>query len=139
MSTGVSSTTFYRWKAEGEDRVVDGKVRRAKPALREFREALDRASAEAEMVAIAHVQSAMGTDWRAAMAYLERRAPARWRRRDTTYHAGPGEGDSPLAVDLSGKVDLGDEAVSRLDAVLGILDESGALDRRRKPEADPEP
>lgn len=130
-STGVSAATYYRWKAEGEDRVVDGRVVRARPAYREFREALDRASAEAEMGAVAHVTAAMPNDWRAALAYLERRAPARWRRRESMWHGGPGEGDAPLTLDLSGKVDLGDEAISRLDAVLEILDESGALDRRR--------
>lgn len=137
MSTGVSSTTFYRWRTEGEDRVVDGKVRRARPMYREFREALDRASAEAEMVAVAHIQKAASEDWRAAMAYLERRAPARWRRRDTTYHAGPAEGDGPLVLDLTGKVNLGDETLRKLDDVLEILDESGALDRTRREAEDP--
>lgn len=139
MSTGVSSTTYYRWKAESEDRVVDGKVHRAKPAYREFREALDRAAAEAEMANVAIILRAAQTtadregDWKAGAWYLERRAPQRWRRRESTWHGGPGEGDAPLAVDLTGRVGLDADAVSRLDAVLEILEESGALDRRPEP------
>ena len=78
-SVGVAAATFYRWKTWGSDRVEDGKIRKARGGFREFREALDRAEAEAEMLAIAHVQKAMPDDWRAAMAYLERRAPQRWR------------------------------------------------------------
>lgn len=134
-SVGVSSTTFYKWKTWGEDRVEGGKIRKARAGFREFREALDRAEAEAEMVAIANVRNAMEGDWRAAMAYLERRAPRRWRRRESTWHAGPGEGDSPLVLELEGKVDVG--GLDRLGEILDILDESGALDGSRRSEGAP--
>lgn len=146
MSTGVSAATFYRWKAIGEDRVEDDKVRRARAGYREFREALTRAEAEAEMGSIAVVQKAMTgstgadgkagrePDWKAAAWYLERRAPGRWRRRDSLWHGGPGEGDAPLALELDGKVNLGGDALDKLGDVLDVLQESGALTRRTEPE-----
>lgn len=95
-STGIGRTTYYRWLELGEDRWVDGELVRARPQYRGFRDAIDRAAAEAEMIAVAHVQRAAADDWRAAMTYLERRAPERWRRRDTVYQAGPGPGDPKL-------------------------------------------
>lgn len=126
-STGIGSTTFYRWKLLGEDRVENGKIRKARPEYREFREALDRAAAEAEMAAIATVQAAFSTDWRSAAWYAERRAPGRWRKRDSLWHGGPGEGDAPLEV--GGKVDLGGDALDKLGDILDVLAESGALTR----------
>lgn len=128
VSTGISRATFYRWKAEGEDRVVDGKLRRAKPRMRDFRDALTRAEAEGELRHVALVAKAAEDDWRASAWYLERRSPDRWRRRDSLWHAGPGEGD-PGPVTVEGKVNLGGDALDRLGDVLDILSESGALDR----------
>jgi len=136
MSTGVHPATYYRWKVLGEDRVVDGKVVRARSGYREFREALTRAEAESEMAAIATVRKAFEEDWKAAAWYAERRAPGRWRRRDSLWHGGPGEGDSPLALDLSGKVDIGGDALDKLADVLEVLEESGALDRTSGAEGD---
>lgn len=141
-STGVHPSTFYRWKTWGEDRVEGGKIRRARAGYREFREALSRAEAEGEMVHIANVaKAASGSDgspgdWRASAWYLERRSPTRWRRRDSLWHGGPGEGDAPLTLDLSGKVDLGGEALDKLGDLLDVLEESGALDRPSRPEGD---
>lgn len=133
-STGVSSTTFYRWKVLGEDRIENGKIRRARAGYREFREALSRAEAESEMAAIANVQRAFGDDWRSAAWYLERRGPDRWRRRDSLMHGGPGPGDAPL--EIGGKVDLGGDALDKLGDVLDILADSGALDRAVGTEGD---
>lgn len=132
-STGVHPSTFYRWKTWGEDRVENGRVRRARAGYREFREALSRAEAEGEMVHVANVAKAAPDDWRAAAWYLERRAPTRWRRRDSLWHAGPGEGDAPLSLDLTGKVDVN---VDDLAELLDVLRESGALDGSVRPEGD---
>ena len=134
MSTGVGASTYYRWKVLGEDRVEDGKVIRAKPGYREFREALTRAEAEAEMVHVAILQKAATEDWRASAWYLERRASHRWRRRDSLWHGGAGEGDPPL--ELSGKVSLTGDAIDKLGDVLDVLAESGALARPGGPEGD---
>lgn len=133
-STGIDPRTYYRWKVLGEDRIENGKVRRARPGYRQFRQALARAEAEGEMLAVAHLQKAMPDDWRASAWYLERRGPDRWRRRDSLYHGGPAEGDAPL--EIGGKVDLGGDALDKLADVLDILAESGALDRPGGPEGD---
>ena len=54
------------------------RARRARDAsgiYREFREAVEQAEAEAEVHAVAILRRAMAEDWRAALAYLERRHP----------------------------------------------------------------
>lgn len=129
QSTGVSSSTFYRWRTYGEDRVENGRVVRARPQYREFREALDRAEAESEMRAIATVQKAFESDWRAAGWYLERRGPQRWRKRDSLWHAGPGEGDAPLELELGGKVNVGVDGLDKLGEVLDVLVDAGVFPR----------
>src|SRR5262245_23417826 len=75
QAAGISASTYYRWMARGEQ----------EPGVyREFRVAVLQAEAVAEVHAVAIVRRAMGEDWRAALAYLERRHPNRWRRRQTT-------------------------------------------------------
>jgi transposase len=68
---GISRSTYYRWLslAEEDDR------------FRAFRDEVRTAEAEAEVHATATLRKAMGDDWRAALAYLERRHPERWGRR----------------------------------------------------------
>lgn len=135
-SVGVGRSTFYRWKSLGEDRVEHGKIRRARAEYRSFAEALARAEAEGEMVHIAHVSKAASSDWRAAAWFLERRAPARWRKRDSLWHGGPGEGDAPLELDLGGRVDLGGSALDRLGEVLDVLADAGVIPPAGDPEGD---
>ena len=74
-AAGVSPTTYYRWRQQGE-------AEEAGP-FREFLEAVREAEAAAELRAVAVLQAAMVDDWRAATAYLERRYPQRWGRRAT--------------------------------------------------------
>jgi hypothetical protein len=47
-----------------------------------LRAAVRRAEAEAEVHAVAVIRKAMTEDWGAVLAYLERRHPGRWRRRE---------------------------------------------------------
>ena len=70
----VDYSTFRRWMVAGEE----GRGK----AYSEFREAITRAESAAERDALTHLQNAMPADWRAAMAFLERRYPDRWGRRD---------------------------------------------------------
>lgn len=56
---------------------------------RELWESVKEAEAEAEMDAIRIVENHMEDNWQAAMTYLERRFPERWRRRETTYNEEP--------------------------------------------------
>ena len=112
QSAGISPSTYYRWMARGEQE--------ASGAFHAFREAVVRAEAEAEVHAVAIVRRAMGDDWRAAVAYLERRYPARWRRRQTTELTGPDGG--PIRTHSSSGLDL-----SKLsDEELALLEELSA-------------
>lgn len=120
-STGVNRSTFYRWRQLGEDRFEDGKRIPSRPEYREFRDALDRAEAEAEEEAIAHVKRAMGTDWKAAMTYLERRAPQRWRRRETVYGAGPAD-DDPIPPARRVRVEVDEDAPGKLAELLELVE-----------------
>lgn len=71
---GIAAPTFYRWMERGADSDDD-------PIYSEFREAVERARAEAETRNIALIQKAAndGT-WQAAAWFLERTAPQRWGR-----------------------------------------------------------
>jgi hypothetical protein len=76
QAAGIGTSTFYRWMSLGA----------AEPASEHgaFREQVLRAEAEAEVHAVAIIRRAMAEDWRAALAYLERRHAARWRPRQQT-------------------------------------------------------
>ena len=71
---GISERTFYTWIQRGSEE-TDGIYTR-------FAEAVQRATSEAEVRAVAMVQQHMADSWQAAMTFLERRCPQRWGRRD---------------------------------------------------------
>jgi hypothetical protein len=92
LAAGISVTTLYEWIADGDR---DTQAKRA-TAKAEFAEAIARADAQAEVMAIASLRRAMqdrrgsdgaviSGDWRAAEAFLRARAPERWsQHRDVT-------------------------------------------------------
>ncbi len=79
-SAGVSPATLYRWKRLGGQE--------ASGPHRDLVEAIRRAEGEAEVHAIAVIRKQMPGDWRAALAYLERRHAERWGRRAAEERAG---------------------------------------------------
>ena len=87
---GISRATVHRWRALGAE---DG----ADPRFKRFAEAVAKAEADAEVHAVGIVRKAINQgDARAALAYLERRHPDRWARRNHTAlpaaQAPPGAG-----------------------------------------------
>jgi len=54
--------------------------------------------------AVAILRRAMGEDWRAALAYLERRYPGRWRRHTSTELTGRDGG--PIQTEVATAIDL---------------------------------
>src|SRR5438046_4172454 len=64
---GISEPTFHRWMAD------------PRPEFREFRAVVEQAEAEAEVTVVANLVETSKRDYRAAIAWLERRAPDRWR------------------------------------------------------------
>lgn len=67
---GISTTTFYRWCRRG------GEARSGR--YYEFLKAVRQAETYAEIRAVAIIQKEMQDNWRAAVAYLERKFPERW-------------------------------------------------------------
>lgn len=100
---GITSASYYKWLRKGEefyamfhnayghDAEVDEEILIAmvkediitehQAMCVRFVEALNKASSESEAYAVLTVRKAFGDDWKAAMTFLERRFPQRWRRR----------------------------------------------------------
>jgi hypothetical protein len=111
LSAGISTSTYYRWLERGQ----------LEPAgiYRELCEAVRQAEGEAEVFAVALIRRAMNDgDWRAAITFLERRYPSRWRRRTSTEltgkDGGPIETTHSTKLDLSG---LSDEQLELLEQI----------------------
>src|SRR5512144_2790196 len=90
-AAGIDRATFYRWLAKGREPA-------APKEYRDFCDALTRAEAQAEVHAVAVIRCAMQDDWRAAVAYLERRHPEGWRRRERLEHTG--RDGQPVSLDF---------------------------------------
>jgi hypothetical protein len=83
----VGYTTFPRWMSTGK------KATRGK--FREFRCAVLKAQADAEVALVAMWRAAAPEDWRAAAELLGRRYPRRWAPRQRHEHTG--RRDRPIA------------------------------------------
>jgi len=109
-SAGIAPSTYYRWLERGE--------RDEEGPYAGFVAAVRLAEAEAEVHAVAIMRRAMTDDWRAALSYLERRHPGRWRRRTSTEltgrDGGPIESTHTTRLDLSG---LSDEQLAILEQI----------------------
>ena len=92
---GITETTYYRWKAEGEQilRTItdkDGEKVKSKynklsetDKLKcEFCESVRQSTATGESALVAKIISKSDEDWRAALEILSRRFPRRWGRKD---------------------------------------------------------
>ncbi len=67
---GIDKSTYWRWMAD------------ERPLYRAFRDAVEKADADAEARNIALVQQAAPKNWQAAAWYLERKHFDRWGRRE---------------------------------------------------------
>lgn len=84
VASGIGRATLYRWLEKGEadeEHDVDS-------LERVFRDAVSRATAEAEEVLAGMIRRHALDDWRAAAFLLERRNPAVWGKRDRVEHSG---------------------------------------------------
>src|SRR5262249_51932820 len=95
-SAGIDDSTFYRWLERGE---------KGEEPYCEFREAIKKASADAEQEALADIRKAGKTNWQARAWYLERCHPARWGRRDRLEHASPGSEQVKVNLDVAGLIE----------------------------------
>jgi hypothetical protein len=68
----IGEATLYRWLKDAE--APDASIE-----LQEFRESIERAEAEAEVIKVARItQAANNGNWKAASWWLERKHPQRW-------------------------------------------------------------
>ena len=85
----IDYSTFRRWIQKGEVEKT-GKYR-------EFRDALQQAEAHAEIRMITIWQGQVKDDWKAAQAFLERRFPDRWGRKER--HEITGANGGPIEIE----------------------------------------
>ncbi len=88
-AAGISERTFYNWIERGRSE--------ASGPYHQFVQSLEEASAASEAAAVATVRAAGLRNWKAAMVFLERRFPDRWRRR--TSHEVTGRDAGPISVE----------------------------------------
>ena len=78
QACGIHESTYYDWLETGE---ADLEANKTTP-FGELAKAIKLARAEAQTMAVLAVRRAFGTDWKAAMTYLERTDPKQWGRKD---------------------------------------------------------
>jgi transposase len=83
QAAGIGKTTLYRWLEQAEDENAD-------QIYRDFRDAVEKAKAEAEERDLKVItQAAHDGSWQAAAWKLERRTPHKWGRVNRTEISGP--------------------------------------------------
>jgi hypothetical protein len=104
---GIGTSTLYTWLERGA--IKESGI------YRDFRVAVERAEAEAEVEAVAILRSAIVEgDWRATLGFLERKFPTRWRRQQATELTGADGG--PIVVEQSGDLSkLSDDELDVLE------------------------
>jgi hypothetical protein len=85
----VDYATFRRWIQKGE--------KERSGIYCEFCEAVKKAESDAELRIVMNWQQHVKDDWRAAQAFLERRYPERWSRKDR--HEITGSGGGPIEIE----------------------------------------
>jgi transposase len=96
MYAGVEARTFYRWMERGESDDADDEI------YRQFRQAVEKAKADAEVRDIALIdKAAHDGSWQAAAWKLERKFPNRWGRVNRTEISGPD--GAPVKVEMDAK------------------------------------
>jgi transposase len=81
---GVSKSTIYDWRKKGVDDHAAGRD----TLYRNFSDGLTRGLASVRGAMVAKIVKASKTEWRAALAYLERRDPDQWSQKRALEHSG---------------------------------------------------
>lgn len=88
---GIDHATFFRWMEKGEQ----GRL-----PYREFREAVLKAQADAEVSVVAQWKAQIPESWQAARDFLARRFPERWGAKDRHEIEHSGKVDANVAFNL---------------------------------------
>jgi hypothetical protein len=126
---GIGDSTFHRWMTD------------PRPEYREFRTLVERAEAEAEVAIVGNLVAATKRDHRAALSWLERRAPERWRLGDrlaweTDLMSGaPEPEEPPMTSDFAGRpetvITIPAAKITAFSRMLRGLDPDDTADRER--------
>ena len=109
---GISYSTFRSW-------IVSAQKPDPDPKLLKFLEAITRAIHDSEMYAVDHIKRQIPQDCRAGIAFLERRFPQKWGRRERVEVTGAGGG--PVSIMAEARQVLGDPETRE------VLDEAAEL------------
>jgi len=91
---GISEATLYRWLELAQKK-------NARAELREFRESLERAEAEAEAIKVGRInQAADNGRWQAAAWWLERKHPERWGQQTKIKTEVSGPNGQPISISV---------------------------------------
>ena len=91
---GISEATLYRWLELAQKK-------NARAELREFRESLERAEAEAEVLKVSRIaQAADNGRWQAAAWWLERKHPERWGQQTKIKAEVSGPNGEPISISI---------------------------------------
>jgi hypothetical protein len=128
---GIGASTLRRWLSMGR--------RSPQGALRQFYDEVVEAQTYAEILAVQAIIDHFQSDWRAALAYLERKFPKRWsNRRERTVETAQSRRAVPKVVRVAYEPrDLAQ--IARELFAAGAIDPSApdaAADRRDPPQAD---
>ena len=94
---GIGTTTYYRWLETAEKD-------NAPKIYREFRDAIKRAEAQAEVRSVTRImQAADEGTWQASAWYLERKHPTKWGRNDKLRQEITGADGAPLEVTIDAR------------------------------------
>jgi hypothetical protein len=111
---GISPNTFWKWMKRGRQE-SSGPYRR-------FYDAVQSAQAQPEAMAVGIINREMRNNWRAAIAYLERKFPKRWSQSAARFaRESKNRRSLPISVRLQHDAHF-------LGEVARVLDESGALE-----------
>jgi transposase len=108
---GIGKTVHTNWGPDPDQWPIE--LTPYEKRCAHFFHAVRIANAEAEATAIIHVRTAMPKHWQAAMAWLERRYPDRWRRRDELTMS-PMDGPQAQATTIDEQALLSDPAAVAL-------------------------
>ncbi len=147
-AVGINPKTYYDWKRRGEkvrhhleeteqemdpaqygDDLLPANVTPADWMSYKMLCRVEEAEARAEAFAVLAVKKQMPEQWTAAMTYLERRHPTRWRRRQTIEAVDAGQGgiDEQALIEDPAAVELLHNALERLAVTEGEVVEEARL------------
>lgn len=94
---GISTNTYYRWLQMAEEQGTAA-------IYRDFRDAIKRAEANAEVRTVARImQAAEEGTWQASAWFLERKHPTKWGRNDKIRQEVTGAEGGPVEVVVDAK------------------------------------